>query len=133
MRGRNRSGSTTPTQETETPREVYRLMSMTGANLHEALYCWKTASEDLYGALQIYVERIYPQNPVLRATPVLNLEDEDSEASSEGSQNPPNFFKRLIGPGMYFLKGVMAAAVLFVAIDALQAKQKNTQKTNFQG
>jgi len=79
------NGSTTLTSETETSRGVYRLMSMTGANLQEALYCWKTSSEDLYGALPIYFERIYPQNRVLQSPRVIYLEDEDCEASSKES------------------------------------------------
>lgn len=108
-------------------------MSMTGANLQEALYCWKTSSEDLYGALPIYFERIYPQNRVLQSPRVIYLEDEDCEASSKESQNVSNFIKQLIGSGLYFLKGVVAAAVLLIAIDSLQTKQKITQKTNFQG
>jgi len=105
-------------QDGRVPREVYRLMSLTGANLHEALWCWNITNCDFSKAVQVYVERVSPQRQLLK--PAISFREANVEdESTKGEDNLLNFVRRLIDPGLHFLKGALAAAVVLIAIDAI--------------
>lgn len=105
-------------QDGRVPRGVYRLMSLTGANLYEALWCWNVANSDFQTAVQLYVERVSPQRQLFKP-PVSFREDNVEEDSTKGEDNLLHFVRRLIDPGLHFMKGALAAAVVLIAIDAI--------------
>ena len=99
------------------PSSVYRLMSLTGANFDDALSCWRAARGDLLSAVHVYEERCLESTPSLEPpSSFQSLHREDSVATEELSLF---HLSTLLSSGSSFVKGVLVAAAILVAVDAL--------------
>jgi len=95
--------------DTQIPRIVYRLMSITGATRSQALLCWKISKGDFCFAIQIYEEKI------LKAETALEPPSEYQSHKKEHVERDINIWN----PGVHFVKGVLIAVAVLAAVEAL--------------
>lgn len=101
-------------REQQIPKGVYRLMSLTGACLSDALSCWKAARGVFLTAVLIYEERFLKGPVSLRPPSSHQMSHKDATDKSL-----VNSLAGLANPGTYFMKGVLMAAAILVAVEAL--------------